>query len=1584
MKLQHMLLVFICLSISAFSHSEDVVPTITMGNVSNEPARFIQHSELVDDYAVLSTQLQKRNPEPQEIAQLMSALQERFFEKLSKKDIIFDKATTAILTVGTGCTYSNIQAAVDAANDGDTIQVRAVTYTGSNATVNIIDKSLIILGGYEADCSTKSQNRTILNAAGQSDSVFEITDNVGGMTSVIGSIEITNGEDDADYGGGVEITGQISNPVSVIITNDIIKNNESARGGGIYTKNAEVEIIGSMLIYNNTAIIDGTDTGNGGGIYCENSLLSMTGTDIGWAFGNMANNHGGGVYLDNCDLILDAEDGNSSALIRLNTASGNGGGVYATNNSRIDLHGDRASISSNNAHNGGGLYLAGNTKLYGDNGNITYNNASLFGGGFYLIDSGTLLDMDRGNSYACSGKCSQLSNNQAEFGAAGYTKENTFVAIDNSWIEGNNAVTRGSAFDTRGSLDIADSMILNQYSDAATVPLISIIDGATTIKFSTFANNLNNTAGTATDMIELSVNSSGSLVFDSNVSWQNQYSSLYSADSGQTTSIENNVGEGFPGGSNLSVYPVFLSGSYHISPNSPAVDFGNNSIASSLDIDKETRPLGAGPDAGADETHARIGFSGGSCTYNSISEAIAAATDGEVIFISPGNYIENPGIIDKSLSFFPGNDLCNGHMQNPTSQPVTIDGSDLFRNQGGLFEITNTSLVSFNNITLQNARANYGGIISVENGSSLNLYDVHISSGKASEYGGGIYTEGTVNLFNSSRIYNNAALTLVRSANATAESGGGIAVMANGALVVNDDSSIGGIGTGNTAARYGGGIYTSDGNIILNDNAVILGNSSVTQGGGIYALNTGITMNDQSMVGYTNATGANISNFGGGAYFSLASLLTMNSESKFQHNSARGGGGVMLYSSSRMTATGGMILNNIATGNNGGGILIDESSSALPDIQLTGIEISGNQAFLNGGAIYFETISSNSLGSLLTIQDSTISNNTANENGGGIFTTGPSPISHLNIINSSITENSAADNGAGISINTPSDLTISDSIIFLNVANNNGGGIHMGSTAAGTLTLTGSYLGYNHASNGHGGGIFADTATSHVILMPTVDEEMMIRNNTANNGSGGGVYNLGQAMTFGTDVTTSLPTSFIENKAHGSEITDGGGALYLESLNLQGLGDIHFLDNNASSAGGGAIYARNVNGYISGFGSYRPIFTGNEADYGGAVHQLLGSLQFLATDFGEHTKPNKSLVGQGGAISATFATIDLINTHINFNESSAGGAALYINESTVNMNHYAVSSAEDYLIDRCNPSMLPADTYCSHIEANGIGSESIINIIGSSTVDINHTGIRNHSGPAIKFGSSSDISIQHVLFDHNGGFATLWSSATSGNSALNVTDSTFAENSSTHTIYLNAAGIVSGSIDNSIVWDNSGGSVLQNGVSSSCNISEDGSLAGLNTDPLFNTTSRGQYRLSGASPAIDACFSTTGYDLDDQLQPRDGDGLGYSSTEFDMGAFEYQYSGPPQIVLTITKNGSGLGLVTSAPAGINCGNTCTAGFEENTLITLTAAATAGSNFAGWSGPCSANGNSCTLTLTQTSEVYATFNDSEIIMKDGFE
>ena len=82
--------------------------------------------------------------------------------------------------------------------------------------------------------------------------------------------------------------------------------------------------------------------------------------------------------------------------------------------------------------------------------------------------------------------------------------------------------------------------------------------------------------------------------------------------------------------------------------------------------------------------------------------------------------------------------------------------------------------------------------------------------------------------------------------------------------------------------------------------------------------------------------------------------------------------------------------------------------------------------------------------------------------------------------------------------------------------------------------------------------------------------------------------------------------------------------------------------------------------------------------------------------------------------------------------------------------------------------------------------------------------------------------------------------------------------------------------------------------------------------------------------------------------------------------------------LSVTKSGSGSGSVTSSPAGISCGSTCTHAFDYGTSVQLTATPLGGSSFDGWTGGgCSGTG-SCNVLMTQARSVTATFTTQALV------
>jgi Divergent InlB B-repeat domain len=104
----------------------------------------------------------------------------------------------------------------------------------------------------------------------------------------------------------------------------------------------------------------------------------------------------------------------------------------------------------------------------------------------------------------------------------------------------------------------------------------------------------------------------------------------------------------------------------------------------------------------------------------------------------------------------------------------------------------------------------------------------------------------------------------------------------------------------------------------------------------------------------------------------------------------------------------------------------------------------------------------------------------------------------------------------------------------------------------------------------------------------------------------------------------------------------------------------------------------------------------------------------------------------------------------------------------------------------------------------------------------------------------------------------------------------------------------------------------------------------------------------------------------------DGSGDVYVTNGNSEGA-GFDVFGPtgPAHGLKVTRSGTGGGIVTSAPAGIDCGTACLAEFNAGAEVSLTATPDAHSVFAGWSGACAGTGT-CRVTMIEAKSVGAEF------------
>ncbi len=340
---------------------------------------------------------------------------------------------------GPGTAWSNafhtIQAAVDVANDGDTILVTNGVYSSGGAvfegmqllnrvcinkqiTVSSVNgaSNTVIVGAADTGGFGANATRCALVASNAVLSGFTLTGGYTDYTTETNEDNITNIYD--LVGGGVVLYGNYSTISNCIITNChafnagggvlcfnysivnhcMIAGNSADNGAGVYlhnesgTADLQVAVIKDSLITNNIALTGGYDSG--GGIYSEQG---------GWIqeceiVGNTAG-IGGGIYFDNGGYVVDS-------MIDGNNATNYGAGIYMDYGGNVS----DSMISGNAATNsGGGIMIDGDGNVTND---VTVcNNSAGQGGGILLNDGGYIDDVDIVSNQALTAGGFALENN---------------------------------------------------------------------------------------------------------------------------------------------------------------------------------------------------------------------------------------------------------------------------------------------------------------------------------------------------------------------------------------------------------------------------------------------------------------------------------------------------------------------------------------------------------------------------------------------------------------------------------------------------------------------------------------------------------------------------------------------------------------------------------------------------------------------------------------------------------------------------------------------------------------------------------------------------------------------------------------------------------------------------------------------------------------------------------------------------------------------------------------------------------------------------------------------------------------------
>lgn len=403
--------------------------------------------------------------------------------------------------------------------------------------------------------------------------------------------------------------------------------------------------------------------------------------------------------------------------------------------------------------------------------------------------------------------------------------------------------------------------------------------------------------------------------------------------------------------------------------------------------------------------------------------------------------------------------------------------------------------------------------------------------------------------------------------------------------------------------RYGR-VLTSKNTSLTLENLKITGGKVNGLGGGIYIESGNLTLK-KCVVTKNEA-----SNGGGGIHFNGENLIVEDSE--ISENNGDTGGIWVMEDSAQTKIKNSNIKNNVARSGGGGLKLAGEST-------IEGCDISGNKAESSTGGVGGGLILSIDNKSCKII-NSVISNNTAGENGGGIYMTSGtlilgsgavigkkldpdvaendiSKVATSTDFGNKSTDTSYSRSGAGLYVLAGTVNMSEGAYICKNYTSSYGGGVYV--SPEGKFNMSGGVIGWNFSRMG--GGIIADGAdddsSNYSVL--NISGKAKICYNKAGftsvqgcTGRGAGIFACGDlnisgnAEIFGNYAEKSGAGIHSEKKlvmtggsAHDNEAGTDGAGIYIYSGEAE-LSSCTIKANKAIG-NGGAIYANNENSRIT-------------------------------------------------------------------------------------------------------------------------------------------------------------------------------------------------------------------------------------------------------------------------------------------------------------------------------------------------------------------------------------------------------------------
>jgi uncharacterized repeat protein (TIGR01451 family) len=867
--------------------------------------------------------------------------------------------------------YADIQAAIDAASEGDTVMVAGqcvlVNDREDLAQVAYINKTITVCGGYTTtnwSVPYPITQPTTLDATGQG-RVLYVT---GDVSPTIEGLHITGGDANGlgggpwgeDAGGGAYVF-----TATVTVRDSLMFGNAARYGGGLYA-GGSVALEGTQVLsntgryggglyqYSNSKQVDlmggrferNEAVKSGGGLLVWGSAV-LSGAEV---VSNTADN-GGGIYIVNSAILTEMQ-------LTGNTAEWHGGGLYQHDSGgQVEVTGGRFESNVATQYYGGGLYVSGSTALNGIH--VLSNTAGWRGGGLYQHDSGGRVEV--------TGGCFERNVATQYYGGGLYVEGS--AALAGTEVVSNTAGYRGGGLYVVESVDVTDSHFEGNIAANGGGGLY--VEGNAVLTGTQVVSNTAGWEGGGLYVVGNADVTSGR--FERNVanpSNQSDGGGLHVEGSAllSGTQVVSNTAGSFGGGlwvgGNVNVTNGLFEHNVAANSGGGGCVWDNATLTETVLVSNTAEYSGGGLFVSGN-----LNVTGGRFERN-----IATQSYGGGLFVGGNVALTGTQLLSNTAGGYGGGLHVDGNADVTSGR---FEGNVAGSNGGGLYAygsafLTETQVVS------NTAELAGGGLLQYDSSGRVDVISGRFERNVATQWsGGGLYVRGSAVLTGTQVVSNTAG-----------QWGGGLQV----------DGNVGVTGSHlehNVAVRESGGGLCVGGSAVLTETQVV-SNTAGTSGGGLYQPDTGEQVRVTGGCFQGNvANGTGLDEGGGG--LCIAGSVTISGTHVVSNTAGWNGGGLYQTSSSgHVDVSDGCFGYNVAM--YGGGLHVRSSAT------LSGIRMIGNTAKQDGGGLFQFGASEQ-----VDVTGGRFENNEANGSGGGLWVWGNVSLSGTHLLS-----NTASYEGGGL------------------------------------------------------------------------------------------------------------------------------------------------------------------------------------------------------------------------------------------------------------------------------------------------------------------------------------------------------------------------------------------------------------------------------------------------------------------------------------------------------------------------------------------------------------------------------------------